>query len=125
MPTVVPILIAIGLLVYCLIDAGQADGRDVRVMPRVAWLVAIVLVPVIGPLGWLLAGRPRRPAAKHDAAHPTEIQQRLLPADTGMLDDSTPEFGLPRMPVGPDDDPEFIEELGRRAEELRRQQPPS
>jgi len=70
------VLVAAGLLVYCLIDCMQADEHRVRHLPRLLWMVLIVVVPVVGPVAWLLVGRPvwqapwsarpNRPAAPDD-----------------------------------------------------------
>jgi hypothetical protein len=93
-----PVLIEIGLLVYCLIDAIQTPGDEVRNLGKTWWLLLIAFVPVIGGIAWLVAGRPntRRQAAWRDG---TGFAGRERPA---------------RPPVvAPDDDPEFLERLGR------------
>ncbi|GAA4661257.1 PLD nuclease N-terminal domain-containing protein [Kineococcus glutinatus] len=87
---VLPVVIQLALLVYCLVDCAQA--REVRNLPRWAWLLLIVLVPVAGPLAYLLAGRPqRRPHLPH-----------------------RPAGGARPAPRGPDDDPDFLRDLDRR-----------
>lgn len=50
----------IALSVYCLVDLAQSREDRVRLMPRATWALALILAPVIGPLGWLFAGRPVR-----------------------------------------------------------------
>jgi hypothetical protein len=52
------------------------------------WVLLILVVVLLGPLAWLATGR-----------------DRAAPA-TGS--------GVPRGPVAPDDDPEFLRNLGRR-----------
>lgn len=85
MGRVLPIVVAIALLVYALIDCLQTDSARFRSLNRVAWVAIIVLVPIIGPVLWLVLGkvrtRPQRPA------------------------------GPPPRPVAPDDDPEFLRHL--------------
>src|SRR5690349_7023894 len=98
---VLPALLAIGLFVYCLVECLQSDPRDVRTLPRSAWLFVIVL-PVIGPLLWLLAGRPHR--ARH--SRPPRASSR------SSFDPPPPQPGT--YPLGPDDDPEFLEQLRRQ-----------
>ncbi|SNT40310.1 PLD nuclease N-terminal domain-containing protein [Rhodococcoides kyotonense] len=39
-------------LATCLSDSSRTAGR------RAGWLAAIVVIPVVGPLVWLLGGRP-------------------------------------------------------------------
>ena len=79
-----PAVIVLALTSYCLVDALQTDEASVRSLPKVAWLILILLFPVIGPVAWLVAGRPPK--------GPRVLQQR------------------PR-PRGPDDDPDFLKDL--------------
>lgn len=82
-----PALLVVGLLVYCLIDCLQAPTEAVRNLPKPVWLLLIVLLPTLGSIGWLLAGRPG------GSARPGGPQR-------------------PRGPQGPDDDPDFLRGLG-------------
>lgn len=88
-----PYIIELALLVYCLIDCIQTDERRIRNLPRWAWLVLIVLIPIAGPIAWLIAGRGQ-----------------------GVLEATRPGSG----PVGPDDDQAFLEGLSRDSERRRR-----
>lgn len=47
----IPIL-AVGLLVYALVDVLGAPPQERAGLPRWAW-VLIVLVPVLGPAAWI------------------------------------------------------------------------
>ncbi len=90
---VLPILAALALAIYCLVECVQTDRRTVRYLPKAMWLV-LMLVPVIGPVAWLVAGRPR-------PAGPTKGQPR-------------PVARRPPGPRAPDDDPEFLAHLDER-----------
>lgn len=68
------------LAVYALVDCLRTRRSDIRTLPKPAWLL-VILVPAVGPLAWLVAGRRRGPS-------------------------SPPARG--RGPVAPDDDPEFL-----------------
>lgn len=47
------------LWIFCLIDVATADEHGVRnIPPKLAWLVVVVLLPLVGSVMWLLAGRP-------------------------------------------------------------------
>ena len=63
------------LSLYCLFDAIGVPRLAVRLLPKWLWLVLIVVVPALGPAGWLTLGRPhgvvdgrfrRRPPAPDD-----------------------------------------------------------
>ena len=53
-----PFLVEIGLLVYCLIDAIQSDEGSIRNLPKTAWILIIIIVPLVGGIAWLAVGRP-------------------------------------------------------------------
>jgi len=84
----VPTVVAVGLLVYCLLDCAQTPQGSVRTLPKAAWVLIILIVPVIGPIGWLLAGRAN--GSSHRGGQPPR-----------------------RGPQGPDDDPDFLRGLNR------------
>lgn len=92
-------IVALGLLIYCLIECIQTPRHRVRVMPKAAWLAIILLVPLLGPGLWMAFGRRK---------------------STGG---SAPRKG----PTAPDDDPEFLRNIefqrrqaARREEEARK-----
>jgi hypothetical protein len=101
----VSVLLTALALISCL---SVEDNRTIRGMPRVAWVLAILLVPLAGAIGWFLAGRPRPPGAPA-AGWPGG---GVLPA--------------PPHTSAPDDDPDFLRSLEQRGrggdEERLRQQ---
>lgn len=88
---VVLVALVVFASIYALVDCVQTDRRVVRTMPKPVWLIA-VLVPVLGPVGWLLAGR-----ASARGGRPPRRPGRRPPG--------------PRGPLGPDDDPDFLRKL--------------
>lgn len=87
-----PLIIGLALVVYALIDCLQTDEDAVRALPKVAWVILILLLPVVGPIAWLVAGRPTRAAAGIPPWGPRQPNQR-------------------QRPLGPDDDPDFLNTL--------------
>jgi len=85
------------LLVLGLISSLSADR--VRNMPRFAWVLVILLIPLLGPIAYFLFGRPQPP-----------------PQEGGPVRRTTP------RPSSPDDDPDFLRsmdiEQSRRDREL-------
>src|SRR5690606_36570181 len=51
-------LLTIVLWVYAFFDALTCPAEEVRTLPKVLWLLIIVLFAVVGPLLWLFLGRP-------------------------------------------------------------------
>ncbi|MDQ1295755.1 MAG: hypothetical protein QG608_3642 [Actinomycetota bacterium] len=87
-----PLLLEVGLLVFCLIDCVQTPSQVIRNLPKVGWIVLIIVLPLAGAIAWLTVGRPRPGAAG--------------PRSTGRS-------AGPAAPLGPDDDPEFLAEINR------------
>jgi hypothetical protein len=58
---VLPALVELGLLIFCLIDCIQTDPVLVRNLPKTLWVLLIIFVPVIGSIAWLVAGRTWQP----------------------------------------------------------------
>ncbi|MGL5859520.1 MAG: PLD nuclease N-terminal domain-containing protein [Angustibacter sp.] len=82
-------IVQLALLVYCLLDCLRAESARVRTLPKLAWMVFIVLLPLAGSIGWLWLGRPRPSRGRGDHGRSRET------------------------PRGPDDDPDFLRGLGR------------
>ena len=80
-------LIEVGLVIVALISCLSAEKGQVHRLPRAAWVAIILLVPLAGPISYLLAGRPgAAPDSWASATHPPRI-------------------------VAPDDDPDFLRKL--------------
>jgi hypothetical protein len=78
------IVFIIGIQLYGLIDCAQREDSEVRAIPRWGWLIIIVLVPTLGAIAYLIAGRPKRPG------------------NGGRK---------PKRSIAPDDDPDFLRGL--------------
>ncbi|SEM72210.1 PLDc_N domain-containing protein [Cryobacterium sp. TMT1-3] len=64
------------LTVYTLVDCAVFDRKRIRGLPRWVWIFVIVLVPLIGPLLWLLVG--------HGRATPTTRSFRSVAPDDDL-----------------------------------------
>jgi hypothetical protein len=111
-------LIEVALVAVALISCLSAEDDEIRTLPRVAWVVIIVLVPLVGAVAWFSAGRPL-PAG--DGIRVGELGRGYGPGlRAARLERSRP----PRRVVAPDDDPEFLRSLdveqARRDRELFR-----
>jgi hypothetical protein len=92
-----PELIELGLLIYCLIDCIQSPEGQIRNLPRWGWIILIIILPIVGPIAWLVAGRPLRTAPRRGVPWPSSRTAGF------------PEYERP--PKGPDDDAEFLSDM--------------
>lgn len=86
------IIIMAAALISCL----SAEEHEIKSLPRLLWIVIILLFSPVGGIVWFVAGKNR-------------------PHRTGY--GPTP---LPGRPVAPDDDPDFLRKLREQREEERR-----
>lgn len=95
----IPILLALGLTIFTVIDIALIDPLRVKGLPKGIWILLCLILVVIGPVIWFLVGR-----------------ERLDPREAGGSFGPRPRRG----PVAPDDDNEFLGKLGReQAQEER------
>lgn len=74
MPRLILLLSAVLLIVTvaAVVDASFMPKDRVRGIPKAAWIVVILLVPVIGPLLWLTVGRRRAQAVRYVSGAPDD-----------------------------------------------------
>lgn len=94
------VVIELVLLVYCLVDCIQTDPADVRTLPKPVWALLIIVLPLFGGVGWLLAGKPERGS----------VAAGRVPWPSTKTS-GYPEYERPAPPKGPDDDPDFLRSL--------------
>jgi hypothetical protein len=99
-------LIAFAVWVFCIIDVITTPDVDCRNLPKFVWLMIVILLPDIGSIAWLVAGRTWNSAPRGPAYRST----------FGPVSASTRKT----RPTNPDDDDEFLASLRSRAEEQRR-----
>lgn len=100
-------LIYLVILVIALIDIITTDDAAVRGLPKFAWVILVVMLPLVGALVWLAVGRPmgdERPRRQHPGAA-----------------SEFPEYDHPGryIPQDPEADREFLQQLRDRAEQQR------
>ena len=112
-------ILLLALWAYCIFDVISTDESLMRNMPKILWLVVVIVLPTVGSVAWLLLGRPEGAG--------------LRPGDTSTFQ-APKTRRLGPAPVAPDDDPAFLarlddetkrlkaweEDLKRREDELRR-----
>ncbi|MET3369083.1 PLDc N-terminal domain-containing protein [Arthrobacter sp. M2012083] len=84
---VVGVVIVLVIFVYALVDVIRTDGNQTRGISKPAWIIVMILLPLLGAILWFIFGRPYgKPTAKP----------------------------VRRQPTAPDDDPEFLRNLETR-----------
>ena len=78
-----PILLAIGITLYALIDCARTEQDLLRGLPKWAWILIIILIQTLGAIAYWIAGRPKGLGGP-------KPKRRILP---------------------PDDDPDFLGKL--------------
>ncbi len=100
-------LMSLAFWVYVLFDVIGSDAERIRLLPKPAWAVIVLLLPKIGALAWFLLGRPpREPTVTGPAGPPSPF----------------PEYDHPNRAraATPQEDEEFLRRCRERAEEQRR-----
>ena len=84
----IAVALAVVLMVFCAVDAAMISRLRIRGLPRWAWLLVIILVPVIGPVLWLLVGRAKLAATIAPDDDPTFLAdlKKLLDEEHGKPD---------------------------------------
>jgi hypothetical protein len=101
-------LAVLALDIYCVIDIIASRDDEVRNLPKIAWLLLVLLFPMVGSIAWLAVGRPSSYAGTRSR------YERSAPA--------FPEYDRPGRAAGasPESDEEFLKKVRERAEEQRR-----
>lgn len=100
-------LVVLALWVYCLVEVIGSSEGEIRNLPKMWWLLIVLLFPFAGSVAWLVAGRPQGAAGRSK-------YERAVP--------QYPEYDRPgrASATKPEDDEEFLRKVRERAEEQRR-----
>ncbi|MFE0021414.1 PLDc N-terminal domain-containing protein [Amycolatopsis sp. NPDC059021] len=103
--------LTLGLWIFCVVDVVVTDEASCRNMPKGLWLLLVLLVPLVGSIVWLVAGRPQTAGR---ARAPRGLFERDAP--------EYPEYNRPGRfaATDPAADEEFLRKCRERAEAQRR-----
>lgn len=93
----------VGLTLYTLLDAVRTPAHEARTLPKWLWVLVTLLFPVVGPLMWLILGRPKRERGTRGSISLPGAAQR---------------GNAPSM-ASPDDDEAYLRWLKAKAERER------
>ncbi|MET9692830.1 MULTISPECIES: PLD nuclease N-terminal domain-containing protein [unclassified Streptomyces] len=54
-----PFLLILALTIYAFIDCLNTPEPEVKHLPKVVWVIIILLFSIVGPVVWLFAGKER------------------------------------------------------------------
>ncbi|WMX46526.1 PLD nuclease N-terminal domain-containing protein [Streptomyces roseicoloratus] len=89
-------ILPLALVIYSLIDCLNTPEDEVKHLPKVVWVIIILLFWIVGPIVWFAAGKLRRGPAGGSTPSAWHRNHR-------------PEW------VAPDDNPEFLKSLREEA----------
>ncbi|MBX3098845.1 MAG: PLDc_N domain-containing protein [Salinibacterium sp.] len=64
-------LLLLAVMIFSIVDAITSDSWRVRYMPKVAWVLLIVFLPLIGSILWLALGKDRQRSAPSSFDRPS------------------------------------------------------
>lgn len=99
--------LVIGLSLYALLDALRTHQDQMRTFPKWLWIIAVIFFPVVGPVLWLLLGRPRAVRAPG-------------PQRSGGFMGGSRRGTPPPATSSPDDDEEYLRWIKTKADRQRR-----
>ncbi|MFD5825771.1 PLDc N-terminal domain-containing protein [Lentzea sp. NPDC060358] len=103
-------MLVLGMVIFAVVDVVTTDDGSVRNLPKLLWLLLVLLFPLVGSIAWFVAGRPVAGSSRvRFGAH-----ERSAPA--------FPEYDRPGRfaATSAADDEEFLRRCRERAEEQRR-----
>ncbi|MGW2301788.1 PLD nuclease N-terminal domain-containing protein [Streptomyces sp. NPDC001809] len=113
-------ILPLALMIYAFIDCLNTPEEEVKHLPKPVWAIVVLLFSVVGAIGWIVAGKDRRPRTRGAAGgwvapddNPEFLKSLKDEKRTGEAAD------------GPDDETalkDWEADLRRREEELRRRE---
>jgi len=105
------LLLVVALWIFCLVDVIVSKEDECRNLPKLLWLLIVLMLPDIGSVLWLIVGRPRglrqswQQRTTHQAATSRVPRPKMAPRPT-----------MPSAGANPDDDDEFLRSIRRTDE---------
>jgi hypothetical protein len=96
------VLVPLILCIFCVVDAISSRDDEIRNLPKIIWIVLILVFPFVGSIAWLAVGRP-------------------MPVRPSPLSREFPEYDRPGRDAitDPEADAAFLRKVRERAEAQR------
>ena len=108
-------LAALAVWLYAVLDAVSSDRNQVRTFPKGLWVTVVLLTFVVGAVAWLVYGRPRESGTRRPTLGSSGRTAWPARPDRDTAAPANGLFGRVSSRPAPDDDPEFLAGLDRRA----------
>jgi hypothetical protein len=109
MVRLLPLLLILAFTLYALIDCLARDEDEIRALPKVIWVLIILLFMPLGPVAWFIAGRPR--GTVRLGRRPDDDPEDVVGGYSMGTGNTSSRGG---RPLAPDDDPDFLRRLGEQ-----------
>ena len=97
------IVLVLALTIYALLDCARTPEESMPArMPKLLWIVIIVMATFVGPIAWIIVSRVKAAEDRGGGVEPTMWSSK---EGTSFRRAERP------RPVAPDDDPEFLRGL--------------
>ena len=106
----------IALWIYCILDVIATDEVLMRGLPKMAWLIVVIILPDIGSIAWLALGRPAFAGWRPGDTAGRQTRRVVGPEDR-------PDFGSASSSADKDRLEAWEADLKRRERELRGDKP--
>jgi hypothetical protein len=115
---------ALALWVYCIFDVISTQESLVQNLPKMIWLLIVLLFPPIGPIAWLLLGRPRGASFRVGSSSPLRAAPEPMapPPNLSERRMSDEDYQRRREEAIQKHEADREDELRKREEELRRRE---
>ncbi|MFI9747143.1 PLD nuclease N-terminal domain-containing protein [Streptomyces sp. NPDC052494] len=118
-------ILPLALTIYAFIDCLNTPEEETKHLPKVVWVIIILLFWIVGPIVWFFAGKVRRPAGARGRAGgwvaPDDNPEFLK----SLRQDGPEKQSGTEKQDGPDDDSvlrDWEADLRRREEELKKRE---
>ena len=102
------LLLVVALWIFCLVDVIVSKEDECRNLPKLLWLLIVLMLPDVGSVLWLIAGRPK--------GLRQSWQQRTPRTTAAPRTRMAPRPTIPSAGANPDDDDEFLRSIRRMDE---------
>ena len=97
------IVLVLALTIYSLLDCARTPEESMPArMPKLLWIIIIVMATLVGPIAWIIVSRVKAAEDRGGGVEPTMWSSK---EGTSFRRAERP------RPVAPDDDPEFLRGL--------------